>query len=729
MKIIFKQLKPFTLMVIISLCLLFTQAVCELYLPNLMSDIVNVGIQKSGIEETAPKQISENGMSLVSLFMSDDNGKKFASAYEKQEGKYVLKAEVVSDAEKMSETGDIYGGASASFVNFFSSYAKQMGVSMESAEGESGFADVDMNTLYSILPMLEAMPKDQLVDQNVSDANTSYIGSQVGTVLTKLFYEELGVDTAKIQSSYIFKVGLKMVGVALLGMALSIGVAFLSSKIGSGVSRSLRRDVFTKVEGFTNNEFDKFSTASLITRTTNDVQQVQMLVTMGLRLMCFAPIMGIGGIVMALQKSTSLSWIIGIAVLIIMGIILILLAVAMPKFTMLQKLIDKLNLVSRENLSGIMVIRAFGNEQYEEGRFEGANKELADTNRFVLRAMSMLQPAMMLIMNGVVVAIIWVGAKAIANSTLQIGDMLAFMQYAMHIIMSFLMIALMFIMVPRAAVSAKRISEVLDTEYSIKEPTSAKTLNKKKDTGCTVEFSNVSFMYEKASEEVLSDITFTAKPGETTAVIGSTGSGKSTLVNLILRFYDVTKGKIKIDGKDIRELDTKELRETIGYVPQKGVLFSGSVEDNVKYGKADASSYEVMEAIDTAQASDFVNELEGKTDYEIAQGGDNVSGGQKQRLAIARALVKKAPIYIFDDSFSALDFKTDANLRRALEKKTGNSTLIIVAQRVGTIMNAEQIIVLDNGKIVGKGTHKELLQSCATYREIAESQLSKEELQ
>lgn len=716
-------------MVIISLCLLFTQAVCELYLPNLMSDIVNVGIQKSGIEETAPKQISENGMSLVSLFMSDDNGKKFASAYEKQEGKYVLKAEVVSDAEKMSETGDIYGGASASFVNFFSSYAKQMGVSMESAEGESGFADVDMNTLYSILPMLEAMPKDQLVDQNVSDANTSYIGSQVGTVLTKLFYEELGVDTAKIQSSYIFKVGLKMVGVALLGMALSIGVAFLSSKIGSGVSRSLRRDVFTKVEGFTNNEFDKFSTASLITRTTNDVQQVQMLVTMGLRLMCFAPIMGIGGIVMALQKSTSLSWIIGIAVLIIMGIILILLAVAMPKFTMLQKLIDKLNLVSRENLSGIMVIRAFGNEQYEEGRFEGANKELADTNRFVLRAMSMLQPAMMLIMNGVVVAIIWVGAKAIANSTLQIGDMLAFMQYAMHIIMSFLMIALMFIMVPRAAVSAKRISEVLDTEYSIKEPTSSKTLNKKKDTGCTVEFSNVSFMYEKASEEVLSDITFTAKPGETTAVIGSTGSGKSTLVNLILRFYDVTKGKIKIDGKDIRELDTKELRETIGYVPQKGVLFSGSVEDNVKYGKADASSYEVMEAIDTAQASDFVNELEGKTDYEIAQGGDNVSGGQKQRLAIARALVKKAPIYIFDDSFSALDFKTDANLRRALEKKTGNSTLIIVAQRVGTIMNAEQIIVLDNGKIVGKGTHKELLQSCATYREIAESQLSKEELQ
>lgn len=729
MKIIFKQLKPFTLMVIISLCLLFTQAVCELYLPNLMSDIVNVGIQKSGIEETAPKQISENGMSLVSLFMSDDNGKKFASAYEKQEGKYVLKAEVVSDAEKMSETGDIYGGASASFVNFFSSYAKQMGVSMESAEGESGFADVDMNTLYSILPMLEAMPKDQLVDQNVSDANTSYIGSHVGTVLTKLFYEELGVDTAKIQSSYIFKVGLKMVGVALLGMALSIGVAFLSSKIGSGVSRSLRRDVFTKVEGFTNNEFDKFSTASLITRTTNDVQQVQMLVTMGLRLMCFAPIMGIGGIVMALQKSTSLSWIIGIAVLIIMGIILILLAVAMPKFTMLQKLIDKLNLVSRENLSGIMVIRAFGNEQYEEGRFEGANKELADTNRFVLRAMSMLQPAMMLIMNGVVVAIIWVGAKAIANSTLQIGDMLAFMQYAMHIIMSFLMIALMFIMVPRAAVSAKRISEVLDTEYSIKEPTSSKTLNKKKDTGCTVEFSNVSFMYEKASEEVLSDITFTAKPGETTAVIGSTGSGKSTLVNLILRFYDVTKGKIKIDGKDIRELDTKELRETIGYVPQKGVLFSGSVEDNVKYGKADASSYEVMEAIDTAQASDFVNELEGKTDYEIAQGGDNVSGGQKQRLAIARALVKKAPIYIFDDSFSALDFKTDANLRRALEKKTGNSTLIIVAQRVGTIMNAEQIIVLDNGKIVGKGTHKELLQSCATYREIAESQLSKEELQ
>ncbi len=728
MKYLFKHIKPYALIVAVSLVLLFSQAMCELYLPNLMSNIVNVGIQQGGIEEAAPKSISENGMKLVTLFLSEKDKASFESAYTLKDNVYSVKEDVLKDNAAFKVVGDAYAAACSNFMGFVSSMSAQEGGS--AAVSQSGISEQEFDKLYEMLPMLESIPVSQRVitETDSPDANATYIGSQVGAVMTKLFYGELGIDTAKIQRGYIFKVGLEMVGVALICMAFSIGVSFFSSRVGSGVAMSMRRSVFTKVEGFTNNEFDKFSTASLITRTTNDVQQVQMLTTMSMRIMCFAPIMGIGGVIMALRKSVSLSWVIAVAVLVILGVILVLISVVMPKFNILQKLIDRLNLVSREHLSGMMVIRAFGNEEYEEKRFGKANGDLADTNRFVLRSMALLMPVMMLVMNGLTVAIIWLGARAIEASTLQIGDMLAFMQYAMHIIMSFLFIAMMFIIVPRAMVSAKRIAEVLDTDYSIKEPTEPKALKAADNSGRLIEFKEVFFRYANASEDVLSDISFTAKPGETTAIIGSTGSGKSTILNLIMRFYDVTGGTITIDGTDIRDIATAELRGTIGFVPQKGVLFSGTVADNIRYGKEDASAAEIDEAIETAQASEFVDELDEKTEHEIAQGGGNVSGGQKQRLAIARALVKKAPVYIFDDSFSALDFKTDANLRRALEKTMKEATVLIVAQRVGTIMNAEQIIVLDNGRIVGKGTHRELLKNCETYREIAESQLSKEEL-
>jgi ATP-binding cassette subfamily B protein len=517
-----------------------------------------------------------------------------------------------------------------------------------------------------------------------------------------------------------------MLGVALLGGVAAIVVGWYASRIGTAVAMRLRRDVFEKVGRFSNAEYDKFSTASLITRTTNDVQQIQTLILMGIRLMLFAPIMGVGGIVLAIRSSASMSWIIAVAVLAIVGVILVLFALAVPKFKTLQKLIDRLNLVSRENLSGMMVIRAFGNERYEEGRFEGANDELRRTNRFVQRTMAFLFPAMMLVMNLVTLLIIWVGAHQIAASELQIGNMMAFMQYAMQIIMSFLMMSMMFIMVPRALASAERIEAVLGTELTIPEPERAKTLDR--EDGVTVRFDGVSFRYGNAEESVLSDISFTAKPGQTTAFIGTTGSGKSTLVNLVPRFYDVTAGAITMNGVDIRELSQEELRGAIGYVPQKGVLFTGDIASNVRYGKETADDAELREALEVAQAKSFVERMEEGVAARIAQGGMNVSGGQRQRLAIARALLRKAPVYIFDDSFSALDLKTDAALRRALKTFTANATVLLVAQRVSTIKNAEQIIVLDHGRIVGRGTHQELLDDCPTYREIAESQLTKEEL-
>ncbi|SFE07897.1 ABC transporter ATP-binding protein [Trichococcus pasteurii] len=741
MKVIMKYLKPFAGTILISLLILFGQAIGELSLPNLMSDIVNTGIQNGGVEQEAPQALPLDGFALMTLFMDEKDKETFQNSYQLIEGGsaeaeaysadfpesqetdfYVLDE---TDAEQLASLESIFSKASYSFVTFMQEMGGQQG-NAASVDAESGFEDADMNQLYALLPQLQQLPQEAFTaSMDVADDAEPMLYSQIGILFTKLFYEDLGADMDALQNQYIMTKGAQMLAIAVAVSVASVAVAYFSSRIAAKVSGRMRRDVFAKVESFSNTEFDNFSTASLITRTTNDVQQIQQLITIGIRMLCYAPILATGGLIMAIDKSVSLAWTIAVAVIALVGIMMTILSIAMPKFKVLQSLTDRLNLVSRENLSGMMVIRAFGNEPFEENRFNDANEDYTFTNRFVQRLMSLLMPAMMLVMNGVSLLIIWFGSQQVADSALQIGDMMAYIQYVMQIIMAFLMISMMFIFLPRASVSAIRIGEVLDTDLSITDPIDAQPSLKNEGL---ISFNNVSYHYPKASENVLTDISFTARPGETTAIIGSTGSGKSTLINLIPRFYDVTDGSIEIDGIDIRKMTQTDLRRNIGYVPQKGMLFSGDIASNVLYGKDDASMDEIMKAIEVAQAKNFVSEMEDGIETAIAQGGGNVSGGQKQRLAIARALVKKAPIYIFDDSFSALDFKTDAALRSALHAYTDNATVLIVAQRISTIMDAEQIIVLDKGKIVGIGTHDALMKNCETYQEIAKSQLSEEEL-
>jgi ATP-binding cassette subfamily B protein len=741
MKVIMKYLKPFAGTILISLLILFGQAIGELSLPNLMSDIVNTGIQNGGVEQEAPEALPSEGFALMTLFMDEADKETFQNSYqliaggsseaeaysedfpESQEADFYVLDE--TDPDQLSSLESIFSKASYSFVTFMKEMGGQQG-NDAAVDAESGFENVDMAQLYALLPQLQLLPQEAFTaSMDVAEAAEPMLYSQIGILFTKLFYEDLGADMDALQNQYIMTKGAQMLAIALAVSVASVAVAYFSSRIASKVSGRMRRDVFAKVESFSNAEFDNFSTASLITRTTNDVQQIQQLITIGIRMLCYAPILATGGLIMAIDKSVSLAWTIAVAVIALVGIMMTILSIAMPKFKVLQSLTDRLNLVSRENLSGMMVIRAFGNESFEENRFNDANEDYTYTNRFVQRLMSLLMPAMMLVMNGVSLLIIWFGSQQVADSALQIGDMMAYIQYVMQIIMAFLMISMMFIFLPRASVSATRIGEVLDTELSISDPIDAQPSLKNEGL---ITFNHVSYHYPKASENVLTDISFTARPGETTAIIGSTGSGKSTLINLIPRFYDVTDGAIEIDGVDIRKMTQADLRRNIGYVPQKGMLFSGDIASNIMYGKEDASMDDVMKAIEVAQAKNFVAEMEDGIETAIAQGGGNVSGGQKQRLSIARALVKKAPIYIFDDSFSALDFKTDAALRSALHAYTDNATVLIVAQRISTIMDAEQIIVLDKGKIVGIGTHDALMKNCETYQEIAKSQLSEEEL-
>ena len=741
MKVIMKYLKPFAGTILVSLLILFGQAIGELSLPNLMSDIVNTGIQNGGVEQEAPEALPAEGFALMTLFMDEEDKETFQESYELIEGGsaeaeaynaefpesqetdfYVLDE---TDPEQLISLESIFSKASYSFVTFMQEMGGQQG-GTAAVDAESGFENVDLDQLYALVPQLQQLPQEAFTaSMDVADAAEPMLYSQIGILFTKLFYQDLGADMDALQNQYIMTKGAQMLAIAVAVSVASVAVAYFSSRIAAKVSGRMRRDVFAKVESFSNTEFDNFSTASLITRTTNDVQQIQQLITIGIRMLCYAPILATGGLIMAIDKSVSLAWTIAVAVIALIGIMMSILSIAMPKFKVLQSLTDRLNLVSRENLSGMMVIRAFGNEPFEENRFNDANEDYTYTNRFVQRLMSLLMPAMMLVMNGVSLLIIWFGSQQVADSALQIGDMMAYIQYVMQIIMAFLMISMMFIFLPRASVSATRIGEVLDTDLSITDPNDAQPSLKNEGL---ITFKDVSYHYPKASENVLNNISFTARPGETTAIIGSTGSGKSTLINLIPRFYDVTDGAIEIDGIDIRKMTQADLRANIGYVPQKGMLFSGNVVSNIAYGKDDASTDEIMKALEVAQAKNFVSEMEDGIETAIAQGGSNVSGGQKQRLSIARALVKKAPIYIFDDSFSALDFKTDAALRSALDAYTDNATVLIVAQRISTIMDAEQIIVLDKGRIVGIGTHDALMKNCETYQEIAKSQLSEEEL-
>ena len=705
--------------IVLIMGLLFLQAYCDLSLPDYTSRIINVGIQQGGIEDNVPQKMRTSTMKALSVFMDDDDMKQVEKYYEEDKDIYVLKDGISKDEREnldhlLEKPMMLYYGMCSS-----SDESKAMTENMGLQEGT--------DPVQALRAMPEEMKTQILQEMNEKLENMpESIVSQSAVLAVKKEYTELGEDLDKLQMDYIIRSGAQMVLMALVIMLAAVTVTFLSSKVAARMGHDLRGDIYSKVIGFSSNEYHKFSTASLITRSTNDVQQVQQVMTMTFRILLYAPILGIGGVIKVLNTDASMTWILGVAVALILLVILVLFKIAMPKFTKLQILIDRLNLVTREILTGIPVIRAFSREKFEEDRFETANEELTKTNLFVNRCMTFMMPVMMLIMNGVSVMIIYFGAHAVDNGSMQVGNVMAFIQYAMQIIMSFLLITAMSIMIPRANVAAVRINQVLETEGSIEDPVSPET--PQDSLRGTVEFDHVSFAYPEAGENVLNDISFTAKKGQTVAVIGSTGSGKSTLVNLIPRFYDATQGTVKVDGVDVRKMTQHQLRECLGYVPQKGVLFSGTIDSNIRYGKEDISSEEVQQAAQIAQATEFIDTKPEKYNSPIAQGGTNVSGGQKQRLSIARAIAKKPEIFIFDDSFSALDFKTDSNLRKALKESTKDATTIIVAQRISTILNADQIIVLDEGHMAGIGTHKELMKNCEVYRQIAMSQLSEEEL-
>ena len=713
-----KFLKPYAGAVTAIICVLIVQAYCDLSLPAYTSDIVNVGIQQSGIDEKVPEEISEEDLGSLMMLASSDKQEEIQDAYEESKGDYDYNGKVFSLKDSVKDDKE-------ELENLEELLAKPMLLAAGSTLDSEMAGKLKMNLQQPMQPE----QKDEMLKEIYKqlDDVPDMMLEQSAPVYIKQLYEKIGIDTDAIETHYILNTGGKMLALAGLCMAASVLVGLLASRVGASVGRGLRRDVFRKVVGFSNGEFDKFSTASLITRSTNDIQQIQLLTVIILRMVLYAPILALGGIYQVFHTNVDMSWIIALAVGIIVMVVVVLFLIVMPKFKIVQNQVDRLNLVSREILTGLPVIRAFSTEKHEEERFDEANKALTKTNLFVNRAMTFMMPLMMLVMNAISILIIWVGGHSINDGAMQVGDMMAFIQYTMQIIMSFLMICMISVMLPRAAVSATRVDEVLTSDTLIHDPKEPDTFEK--EGKGEVSFDHVSFRYPGAEEDVLHDITFTAKTGQTTAFIGSTGSGKSTLVNLIPRFYDVTKGKITIDGKDIREVSQHDLRDRLGYVPQKGVLFSGDIASNILYGNPDGSEAEMEEAAQIAQAEEFISHKKKKYHSPIAQGGSNVSGGQKQRLSIARAIAKHPDIYIFDDSFSALDYKTDVTLRQALKQKTKDSTVIIVAQRISTILHAEQIIVLDDGKVAGIGTHKELLKNCEAYYQIAASQLSEKELE
>ena len=740
-----KYLKPYLPQILLAIVLLFIQANCDLALPDYMSRIVNNGIQQGGVQNAVPNAVRVSEFKRLLMVMSTNDQLEVVSDYRQVDTNtadyaqyrktypevanqpiFVIKKLDQAEIDRLNPIMGKAFLAVAGLQQMLANPAKAAAMAQASGFDLSKLPQgTDIFTLLAQLPPAQREQVVAAIDKQFGSMDNSLI-TQTAVGLVKNEYAALGMDTGSLQTAYILQTGSIMLLITLLSVACTIAVGFLSARTAAGVSRDLRKSVFQKVEGFSSSEFDHFSTASLITRSTNDITQIQMVVIMMMRMVFYAPIMGVGGIIRAIGKDSSMWWIIAVGVGMLISLVVTVFTVSLPKFKIIQNLVDRLNLVTRENLSGMMVIRAFNMQPFEEKRFNVANQDLTSTSLFVNRVMVSVFPGMMLIMNGLSLLILWVGSHQVAQSQMQVGDMIAFMQYAMQIVFSFLMMSFMFIILPRASVSAGRIAEVLDTKPTILDLNNPRQF--RPDFRGLVEFRDVSFRYPGADEDVLHNISFVAQPGQTTAIIGSTGSGKSTIVNLIPRFYDITSGSILVDGLDIRAVSQHALREKIGYIPQKSILFSGTIESNLRYADENASPELLEEAALIAQANEFINARPERLQAEISQGGMNVSGGQKQRLSIARALVKRAPVYIFDDSFSALDFKTDSALRRALKEKTAHSTLLIVTQRVSTVKNAEQIIVLDEGKVVGKGTHAQLMASCETYKEIALSQLTMEEL-